>query len=147
MVTREQDLPRHLFRFLPFAWLQDVLVPKTLALLETGKGHPLTLGELMRYIGMCLLMATLQGWTVAEFWDYSGIQRPQEDGPCPYNFRTMMTYTRFNAIMASLVFTSAQLPAFRDKFWQIREMVREWNLNMREFIAGWVLCLDESMSI
>lgn len=58
-----------------------------------------------------------------------------------------MTQTRFLAITASLVFTSEQPPAFRDKFWQIREMVGAWNANMKEFIAGWVLCLDESMSI
>ena len=46
-----------------------------------------------------------------------------------------------------LVLTSAQPPAFRDKFWRIWEMVREWNFNIKEFIAGWVICLDESMSI
>jgi hypothetical protein len=134
-------------RFLPFAWLQNILLPKTSASLETEKGHPLTLGELMRYIGIRLLMATVQGWATSEFWDYSGVQRPQEDGPCPYNFRTVMSQRRFLAITASLVFTSEQPPAFRDKFWQIREMVGAWNANMKEFIAGWVLCLDESMSI
>ncbi len=46
-----------------------------------------------------------------------------------------------------LVFTSEQPPALSDKFWQIREMVSAWNTNMKDFIAGWVLCLDESMSI
>jgi len=134
-------------RFLPFAWLQNTLLPKTSASLEAEKGHPLTLGELMRYIGIRLLMATVSGWTTDEFWDYSGLQRPQEDGPCPYNFRTFMTLTRFKTITTRLHFTSEQPPAYRDKFWQIREMVREWNSNMKEFIAGWVLCLDESMSI
>ena len=77
-------------------------------------------------------MATVQGWATSEFWDYSGVQRPQEDGPCPYtyNFRTVMSQRGFLAITASLVFTSEQPPAFRDKFWQIREMVGAWNANM-----------------
>jgi hypothetical protein len=54
-------------RFLPFAWLQNILLPKTLASIEAAKGHPLTLGELMWYIGIRVLMATVQGWTTSKF--------------------------------------------------------------------------------
>jgi hypothetical protein len=119
----------------------------TSAVLERENGHPLTLGELLCYLGIRLLMAMLQGWASSKFWDYSGIARPQEDGSCPYNLRNYMTYKRFKHITSCLVFMSAQPPAFRDKFWQIREMVWEWNSNVKEFIPGWILCLDESMSI
>ena len=41
-----------------------------------------------------------------------------------------------------------QAPAFRDPFWEIRQLVSEWNDNMKEvFSPGWACCLDESMSI
>ena len=48
-------------KFLPFGWLENTLVAKTSAALEPENGHPLTLGELLRYIGIHLLMVTLQG--------------------------------------------------------------------------------------
>jgi hypothetical protein len=134
-------------KFFPFAWLQNTLVAMTSAALERENGHPLTLGELLRYLGIRLLMATLQGWASSEFLDYSGIARLQEVGSCPYNLWNYMTYKRFKHITSCLIFTSAQPPTFHDKFWQIREMVQEWNSNVKEFIAGWILCLDESMSI
>ena len=51
------------------------------------------IGEFLRYIGICLLMATIQGYEQAEFWDYSGVARSQEEGACPYNM-----IKRFQAI-------------------------------------------------
>lgn len=133
-------------KFLPFAWHESVLRPKTSDELEKCNGHPLTIGELLRYIGIRLLMATIQGYGTAEFWDYSGVAKSQEEGACPYNLKDYMTFKRFQAITSCLVFTKDNPPAFRDRFWQIREMVSEWNKNMKEFISGWVICLDESMS-
>ena len=49
---------------LPFAWLETVLLVPTSATLERNNSPSITLGELMRYIGMCLLMSTLQGWSI-----------------------------------------------------------------------------------
>ena len=72
--------------FLPFAWLQNVLLAKTNEGMESGNSPPLSLDELMRYFGMHLLMSTLQGWTLEEYWCYKPLQRSQEEGPCPYNF-------------------------------------------------------------
>jgi hypothetical protein len=91
-------------------------------------------------------MATIQGYLTAEFWDYSGMMKSQEEGACPYNLKDYMSFKRFQVITSCLVFTQDNPPAFRDKFWQIREMVREWNKIMKEFISGWVICLYESMS-
>ena len=134
--------------FLPFAWLQTVLLAKTNESIESGNSPPLSLGELMRYLGMRLLMSTLQGWSLEEYWCYEPLQRPQEEGPCPYNFRNYMSKKRFKMITDNLVFTDAAAPSFRDKFWQVRQMVKAWNENMAlKFVAAWVMCLDESMSI
>ena len=39
-------------------------------------------------------------------------------------------------------------PSYKDNFHEVRQMVEAWNENMMEvFVAGWVSCLDESMSI
>ena len=137
-----------LTKFLPFAWLETVLLVLTSAALEKENSAPLTLGELMRYVGMRFLMSTLQGWSVDEYWNYDHVQRPQEEGPCPYNFKGYMGKKRFHLITKCLTFTDATPPPYRDKFWQVRQMIRAWNENMANiFVAAWVLCLDESMSI
>jgi hypothetical protein len=115
--------------------------------LEGENAHPLTIGEFLCYLGIRLLMATIQGYSTAEFWDYTGLARSQEEGACPYNLKDNMTYKRFQATTSCFVYTKDNPPIFRDKFWQIRETVQEWNKNMKEFISGWVICLDESMSV
>mmetsp|Transcript_27068 Transcript_27068/g.62251 ORF Transcript_27068/g.62251 Transcript_27068/m.62251 type:complete len:105 (+) Transcript_27068:506-820(+) len=47
-----------------------------------------------------------------------------------------------------LRFTDRSPPEFKDRFWEIRQMVEEWNSNMKlNFRPGWVTCLDESMMI
>eukprot|EP00986_Skeletonema_menzelii_P014601 scaffold9796_cov108-Skeletonema_menzelii.AAC.1 len=58
-----------------------------------------------------------------------------------------MSKYRFDCITRELRFTSAAAPSYRDRFWEVREMITAWNENMKFFIAGWVTCLDESMSI
>ena len=60
----------------------------------------------------------------------------------------MLLKSRFDDILKYLSFTTLKPPAFKDKFWQVRQMMKEWNENMtRTFSPGWVCCLDESMSI
>jgi len=123
--------------FLPFAWLETVLLVRTSAELERDNLPPLTLGELMRFIGMRLLMSMLQVWLMDEYWHYDPVPRPQEEGPCPYNFKEYMSKKRFQAIIKCLTFTDAIPPAYRDKFWQVRQMIRAWNENMASvFVAA-----------
>jgi hypothetical protein len=120
----------------------------TSAELETANSPPLMLGELMRFIGMHLLISTLQGWTSDEYWYYDPFPKPQEDGPCPYNFKLVMAKRRFLSITRCLVFTDIPPPLYRDKFWQVRQMIKVWNENMaNNFLAAWVICLNKSMSI
>jgi hypothetical protein len=134
--------------FLPFMWLQNVLLPNTSAELEMANSPPLRLGELMRFIGMRLLMLTLQGWTTDKYWYYDPIPKPQEDGPCPYNFMLVMARRQFYSITKCLVFSDVPPPSYCDKFWQVRQMIKAWNENIANiFVAAWVVCLNESMSI
>jgi hypothetical protein len=59
-----------------------------------------------------------------------------------------MTKTRFHVIGQNLIFTDVPPPNFVDKFWQIRQMIHAWNAHLANtFVAAWVVCLDERMSI
>ena len=60
---------------------------------------------------------------------------------------SFMSRKWFEAILKALAITARQPPAFRDRFWEVREMLEAWNANMTEqFTPSWVSCLDESMS-
>ena len=58
-----------------------------------------------------------------------------------------MSQKQFDAILCAIFYTNHDKPTYRDKFWEVRQMVDEWNKNMAEqFTPSWVSCLDESMS-
>ena len=58
-----------------------------------------------------------------------------------------MSQKRFEEILGALWLTGRSAPAYKDRFYKVREMLEMWNTNMEEvFSAGWISCLDESMS-
>ena len=66
----------------------------------------------------------------------------------PFCMNDIMSGRRFEDITKALSYTSEKAPTYKDRFWEMRQMVSEWNRNMKEaFVPGWILCLDESMSI
>ena len=134
--------------FFPMTWFSDVLLLQTSAGVVNAGATLVTFGELLRFLGLRLLMAMCSGWTVDQFWNYDTIPRDQEEDPCPYNFRTFMSKRYFLSINRYLVFKNVQKPAFVDKFWPIRRMIKSWNNHMAGiFLCTWVICLDESRSI
>ena len=135
-------------------WLKTVLLVKTNEAVLAGRGYtaanPITFSELLRFLGIRLLMSTSSGWSQDKFWNYidESTPRDQEADGCPYNFRAFMTQRRFKAISRNLSYTDANPPTFVDKFWEVRQMIKAWKAHMVNiFLAGWVICLDESMSI
>ena len=105
-------------------------------------------GEFLRYLGIRLLMSTCIGWTKDQFWRPSNEVYEQERNNCPYNMKTFMSRRRFDLITKSLSYTDAYAPAYRDKYWQVRQMLQAFNAHMASiFSSSWVICLDESMSI
>jgi hypothetical protein len=134
--------------FFPMTWFSAVLLPQTSAGVVNSGTTPVTFGKLLSFLGIRLLMSTCSGWKVDEFWNYETVPREQEEDLCPYNFRTFMSKSRFQCINRYLSFTNLPKPAFVDKFWSIREMIKSWNDHKAGiFLCAWVICLDESMSI
>ncbi len=72
----------------------------------------------------------------------------EENDTPSFTFNRYMSRRRFVAITSALRFTSLIPPTFRDKVWEVREMIGAWNEHMAKiFLAAWVVCLDELMSI
>ena len=138
--------------FFPMVWFTTILVAKTSAAIQESGGNgstaPVTFCDMIRFLGIRLLMSTQQGWTVNNNWSYSLESADQGDCPCPFNMQTFMSMRQFCCINRFLTFTDVQAPTFVDRFWEIRQMIKAWNTHMvNVFLAGWVVCLDESMLI
>ena len=114
---------------------------------ETNKylEEPLTIREFLCWIGIWLFLSTASVFWTQDFWLSRPINRNEG---APYRINDWMARHRFDKILAALNFTDEEPPDYRDKFWEIRQLLREWNNHMHEtFIPSWVSCLDESMSI
>lgn len=58
-----------------------------------------------------------------------------------------MSGRRFNNILKTLTFSSNTALPFKDKFWEIQQLIKAWNDHMIEtFVPSWISYLDESMS-
>ena len=122
----------------------EIIIPQTNLNLQRDKHRPTTYGEFLHWIGLWFLMATINGPDHRDFWSLREVD-------CfvggPMRLHTFMSRKRFEAILKALAITARQPPAFRDRFWVVREVLEAWNSNMMEqFTPSWVSCLDESMS-
>ena len=58
-----------------------------------------------------------------------------------------MSRTRFEIILQHIKYTKLNPPTYQDRFWEVCEMLDEWNKNMAtNFVPSWINCIDESMS-
>ena len=59
----------------------------------------------------------------------------------------MMSRKRFESILKSIRLSDKEPPGYKDRFWEIRDLVEAFNKRMTEaFVCGYLSCLDESMS-
>ena len=126
----------------PKSYLEEVV------LVNINKDHDeakVTYGELIRWIGIWMLMATITGPQRHEFWQTCDVSLYNG---APFRLNDLMSRNRFNLILSHIAYNSSDSPPYRDKFWMIRDVISAWNKNMQEkFEPSWVSCLDESMSI
>ena len=125
-------------------YVEGIIIPQTNIRLRQEKHCPVSYGEFLRWLGLWLLMATINGPDRTDFWSLGEVD-------CfvgaPLRLGSFMSRKWFEAILKALAITARQPPAFRDHFWEVREIIEAWNANMTEqFTPSWVSCLDESMS-
>ena len=140
------DLITGYFLFFPYLFFQNVVVSQTSKKLVESNHRSLTVKEFVVFLGLIFYMATLDGYSMREFWDKSN---PSMEKGAPWRFTGYMGEHRFNCIKKHITLTDVSPPtAFVDKFWEVRQMIKEWNQNMRDhYVPSWANCLDESMSI
>jgi len=106
---------------------------------------PTTYGEFLRWLGIWFLISTIQGPQRREFWSTANVSAFDA---APFRCSEYMSRYRFENILQALSFTDRDPPTFQDRFWEVRDMIKAWVDNMKEnFVAGWMNCLDESMSV
>ena len=116
-------------------------------LVETNKKlseNPVEYGEFLKWIGLWLLMATIQGPQRRDFWSMAPVD--PFDG-APFRLHDVMSRNCFEEILKNLQYTNVRPPVRRDRFWEVQQLLTEWNKNMAtNFVPSWVTCLDKSMS-
>ena len=129
--------------FLPTGYMQTVLLKESNKVVME---EAISWREFLRFIGLFLLMSTVSG--SFDRRSYFSFTEVSEWEGAPFRLYKYMTGTRFNNIISYLRYTDANQPTFRDRFWEVRQLIQSWNNHMAQFfIAGWVSCLDESMSV
>ena len=131
-----------MFFFKPF--IVEVIIPETNKFMKEGKHRAVTCGEFLHWLGLWFLMATITGPDRSDFWSLGAVDCFVGSPMC---LRHLMHRKHFEAILKALSYTSHQCPVFQDRFWEVCQMLDDWNNNMMEqFTPSWVNCLDESMS-
>ena len=111
---------------------------------KTISVDPVTYGELLRWIGLWILMSTVNGSDRRSFWSMKEIDMLEG---APFCLTAFMTRNQFENILNNIVYNTNDPPELRDHFWEVRWMLKCWNDNMASnFIPSWISCVDESMS-
>lgn len=128
--------------FFPKTFLKSVILVETNKVID---GPQVSFGEFLRFLGIWLFLSTQKGHARREYWSSKSMD--PFNGPA-YRFNEWMSRNRFENIITALRYTNIQPPTYKDKFCQVRQIISEWNANMKKiFEPSWVSCLDESMSI
>jgi hypothetical protein len=111
-------------RFFPSSYLENVILKATNE--DIGDEPLVTFGELLRFIGIWFFLATTSGHGRREFWSTHPVV-PRVGAPYRCQW---MTRNRFEAILKALAFTCSEPPSYVDRFWEVRDLITEWNTNM-----------------
>ena len=105
---------------------------------------PISYGELLSWLGLWILMSTVDGSDRRSFWS---MKEPNKFDGAPFQLNEYMSRKRFEEILGAITYTTNNPPAMLDRFWEVRGLIDPWNSNMEEnFIPSWMNTIDESMS-
>jgi len=124
----------------PVRFVKEVMIPEMNKKLQPE----LKYGEFLKWLGLWFLMATTNVENRRDFWSTKPIDNFDSTH---IRLGEYMSRFRFENILKALTFTAVAPPAYLDRFWEVRQLISEWNSNMDEnFSASWISCVDESMS-
>ena len=107
----------------------EIIIPQTNLNLQHDKHWPTTYGEFLHWMGLWFLIATINGPDHCDFWSLGEVDCFVGAAMRLYSF---MSRKCFKAMLKALAITARQPPAFRDHFWEVREVLEAWNSNMME---------------
>ena len=111
--------------FLPVEWMKYVLLGITS---KNHEGSPVSWGEMLTYLGLWLLMSSVAtGVNTRAYWDNLD---PIPFKVYPFRLHSFMSFARFDSITKSLYSTDHTPPLYRDKFWEVRQMIHAHNWRM-----------------
>ena len=114
---------------------------------EAIEGNTLTLGELLKYFGIWLLMSTFITSCNRRYWFGDSSQPSIREG-APSRLGHYMNGYRFDQITSATRFTMREPPTWKDRFHQVNYFIKAFNDHINIiFIPDWISCLDESMSL
>jgi hypothetical protein len=128
--------------FLPWKFFKATIIAATNRRID---GNQITEGEFLRYLGIWLLLSTVHtGQCKRSFWKET---EPNPFFGAPFRCNKYMSGKRFEKITAALKYTDLPRPSYVDRVHEVRQLLSAFNELMSQiFNAGWVVCLDESMS-
>ena len=95
--TTRNDINLQLFEcFFPRAFMEDVMIAETNKILDQ---HPLSYGELLHWIGLWVLISTVDGSDCRSFWSMKKVNMYEGT---PYCLSSYMTRRHFKEILSAL---------------------------------------------
>ena len=92
-------------------YVEGIIIPQTNIHLRQEKHRPVSYGEFLRWLGLWLLMATINGPDCTDFWSLGEVD-------CfvgaPLRLGSFRSRKRFEAILKAVAITARQPPAFRE---------------------------------
>ena len=102
-----------------------------------------TYGEFVQWIGLWIMVSTVAGTDHQSPWSTCDLDIFQG---CFFMLSNYMTQTRFENILNNLTYTNMDPHEYKDRFWQVCNMLDCWNKNMAiMFLPSCMNCIDESM--
>ena len=139
--TTRDDVNLQLFkRLFPKKFMEEVMIPT----MNQSMNNPGSYGEFLCWLGLWILMSTVDGSNWWSFWSSKDINMFEG---ASFRLTQYMSRNCFEEILSAISYTNKHPPQMLDKFWEIRELIDAWNDNMEaEFLPSWINAIDESMS-
>ena len=111
--TIRNDINLQLFECLfPWQYVEDVIIVKMNKKLK----HPCSYGEFLRWIGIRVLISTVDGCDQHAFWSTKAISIYKGT---PFWLGEFMTQSQFKEILLNLCYTNEEPPVLLDRFWEV----------------------------